>query len=296
MTNDTTTLSWTVPCAQDFTVAITVGNNTYRVKKEQLFSLDSTGTVCTSLVKGWADEKVRSYLFGRPFAATAYIAYNAMQNPSSDQIGVAPRAEDTPVIIKQGVSIKTVVASVVGSIVGVAIVAAIFFLFIRWRRRRRSDTSRNNRKVKKKYVIEPFTGSPPPNSATPLVSVTRGENVWIVEQGPIGGRPSNPNIAPMREQWSVEGIQSQRGPDIKSPLPIPSPRFNIVRHSQATSPMGSSQPPSPEPSPRQEEHPLISTPLSTHLPQRESRGYEIHDIPDGVAPPPYQRDETRPVP
>src|SRR5258706_15250724 len=94
MTDDSTSLSWTVPCDQELTFSVVIGTSTFRIKKDQLISLDSTGAVCTSLVKGWSDAGVRAYVFGAPFATTAYIAYNAYPDSSNDQIGLAPRSAD----------------------------------------------------------------------------------------------------------------------------------------------------------------------------------------------------------
>src|SRR5260221_10292394 len=146
MTNYTTVLSWVVPCNPDFALAITIGSDTYRLKKEQLISLDSTGTVCTSLVKGWADPAVRSYLFGAPFATSAYIAYNAQQDKSGDQIGVAPRAGGTINVIDQRVS-STLVGAIVGSVLGATlIVCVVLFFFIYRRRRSPSDIPSSNKR------------------------------------------------------------------------------------------------------------------------------------------------------
>lgn len=281
MTNDSSTLSWVVPCDLDLALAFTIGNNTYRVKKEQLISSDSTGTVCASLLKAWADPRVRAYLFGSPFAASAYIAYSALQDPSSDQIGVAPRADAPPTTAHQGVSARTVIVSVVASLLSVMIAAALVFLFIRWRRQRRSDPRRKTKVKKKKYAIEPFTVDAPPHSATPLISVDGGEGSWVVEQGPIGGEPS----APMRERWSAQNTPSPRMLDRKSPMNVPPPRLNLVRHSHFTSPSGFT---SPIPSPRPDLDPSMST--SLHPPQVELQLYSTPDIPEEVAPPPYERD------
>jgi hypothetical protein len=82
MVNDTVSLSWLVPCDQELSLSVTIGSTSYQMKKEQLISIDSTGAVCTSLVKGWANPVVRSYLFGAPFAVSAYIAYTAQRNAS----------------------------------------------------------------------------------------------------------------------------------------------------------------------------------------------------------------------
>jgi len=292
MTNDSTTLSWVVPCDQDVSLAVTIEGTTYRVKQEQLVSPDPTGTVCTSLVRGWADPSIRTYLFGTPFATSAYIAYNAMLDPSYDQIGVARRAEDTaPIIIQHpGLSGQTVVASVVGSIVGVATVAALLFLFIRWRRREPSDKPPKKPRFKKqKYIIEPFTGGTRHDSLTPLISVIGGQDLWLVEQGEIGGEPSA-RYPPMREQWSMQTTNglSPLVADRKSPLPTPSsPHLILVRQSQLSN---SSH--SPEPSPQLDMHARVSSQARLSLP--DSQPYERPDIiPDGLAPPPYEREQAR---
>ena len=292
MTNDSTTLSWVVPCDQALALAITIGDNTYRLKEEQLVSLDSTRTVCTSLVRGWANPSIRTYLFGRPFATTAYLAYNALLDPSSDTIGVARRAGgDTTIIIQNpGVSGRTVTISIVGSIVGVAVVAALLFLFIRWRRRARSDQPRSKprsksrsksrlkkRKIKKEYIIEPFTGGGRPNSTTPLIPPIGRQEDWIVEQGEIGGEPGTHD--PRSDPWSMQNEYSPRMPDRKSPLPTQSsssPRLVLERQSQITSSSYSS-----EPSPRREIHSGLSTPVPAAPPELAT--------PDELAPPPYER-------
>jgi hypothetical protein len=286
MTNDSSILSWDVPCNQDFALAITIGANTYRMKQEQLISSNSTSTVCTSLVKGWADPSVRAYIFGRPFVSSAYIAYNAMQDPSADQIGVARRSADdstAPIVIQHpGVSGSTVVMSVVGSILGVSVTAAFLFLFIRWRRRARSDKASSKPRVKKKkYMIEPFTDSARRNSTTPLIPVTGSRGVFVVEQGEIGGEPGT-RYAPT-ERWGVQNGLSPRMPDRKSPLPAPSsPHLVLVRQSQISS---SSY--SPEPSPRFDMH-RVSAPVPV---RPEPQRYDSPDS-DEPAPPPYEREQA----
>lgn len=289
MTNDSSTLSWVVPCDQDFTLAVAIGSSTIRLKKEQL--IDSTDTVCTSLVKGWADTRIRSYLFGKPFAVSAYIAYNAMADPSSDQIGVAPRVgNNTPTIINKGVSTRTVVISVVASIVGVAFVAALF-LFIRWWRQRPcTNTPPSDKKVKKVKegdVIEPFTLPTLRHSDTPLVRVTGGDKGWIIEQGSIGCEPGTSH-----ERSSVQYGYSPRMRDTKSPLPLPSPNLNVVRQSQMSFSSSGEQTP-----PLDESHPLISSAarksqFQGEPQQYEPQQYEGPDVPEGLAPPPYERSQT----
>lgn len=230
-------------------------------------------------MKGWADPSIGTYLFGRPFATSAYLAYSALLDPSADQIGVAHRTGgDTTIIIQApGVSGRTVVASIVGSIVGVAIVAALLFLFIRWRRRVHSDKLRSKPKIKKKeYIIEPFTNRERPSSITPLIHPTGRQDDWIVEEGEIGGEPS-PQLDPRSERWSMQNTPGSRVPDRKSPLPTQStPRLVLARQSQIT---GSSY--SPEPSPRLP--PESSTSVRPSSPERQR-----YDTPE-LAPPPYQR-------
>ena len=285
VTNDSTTLSWVVPCNQDFAFAITIGDTTYRMKGEQLISFDSTRTVCTSLVRGWANPNIGTYLFGRPFATSAYLAYSALLDASNDQIGIARRTgSDTTIIVQAaGVSGKTVAVSIVGSILGVSIVAALLFLFLRWRRRVHSDKDkpRSKSKVKKpkkkEYIIEPFTTRGRPSSTTPLINPTERQDDWIVEVGEIGGEPS-PQHDPRSEHWSMQNAPSPRVPDRKSPLPTQtsSPRLVIVRQSQIS---GSSN--SAEPSPRLPSE--ISTPVRPSAPEAQR-----YDTPE-LAPPPYER-------
>ena len=235
--------------------------------------------MCTSLVKGWADPSIGTYLFGRPFATSAYLAYSALLDPSADQIGVAHRTGgDTTIIIQApGVSGRTVVASIVGSIVGVAIVAALLFLFIRWRRRVHSDKLRSKPKIKKKeYIIEPFTSRGRPSSMAPLIPPSGRQDEWIVEEGEIGGEPS-PQHDPRSERWSMNNAPTPRLPDRKSPLPTqPPPRLVLARQSEIS---GSTY--SPEPSPRL--HSEISTPVRPTSPERQR-----YDTPE-LAPPPYER-------
>lgn len=279
MTNDSTTLNWAIPCDQDLAFAITIGGNTYRVKEEQLISSDSTSTMCTSLVTGWANPDIRAYLFGRPFATSAYIAYQGLLDSSADQIGIARRAGGGTTIIVQhpGVSVSTVVASIVGSILGVAIVAALFFLFLRRRRRARSDAPDSKQNVKKKYIIEPFTGYGRPNSSTPLIHATGGQDPWIVEQGEIGGEPGTQHD-PRSESWNTQNGYS---PQRKSPLHTrSSPNLVLERQSQITNSMYSPA----EPSPLQ---PGVSTPGRPSPPPAppERPEYETPEL----APPPYER-------
>ena len=192
MTNDSSSLSWAVPCDQDLSLSVTAGNNTFRLKKDQLVSFDSTGTVCTSLVKAWSDPAVRVYLFGSPFVSIAYIAYNAQKDPSSDQIGLAPRSAE---IAEQGVSKTVLIAAVAGSVIcTVFIISAILFVF--YHRRRGSDTTKPSASGEEKHKIEPFTAGAPnsaraPNSATPMLTTTGN---YIIEQGPIGGEPNEASV------------------------------------------------------------------------------------------------------
>lgn len=186
MTNDSSSMSWVVPCDQELSLSVTAGNNTFRMKKDQLINIDSTGTVCTSLVKAWSDPAVHAYLFGTPFVSIAYIAYNAQKDASGDQIGLAPRSVE---IIEQGVSKTVLIAAVAGSVIcTVFIISAILFVF--YRRRRGSDTPKPRATGEEKHKIEPFT-SGAPNSATPMLSTTGG---WIIEQGPIGGEPNEAGV------------------------------------------------------------------------------------------------------
>ena len=188
MTNDSFSLSWVVPCDKELSLSVTVRNITFRMTKEQLINLDSTGTLCTSLVKGWPDPAVRAYLFGSPFASIAYIAYRAERDQSSDQIGLAPRsAEPTD----QGVSRTVLIATVAGSVIfTVLVISAILFFY---HRRRSSDTPKPGPSGEEQFKTEPFTGGAP-HTASTMIPTTMGSSGWIIEQGPIGGQPSEGNV------------------------------------------------------------------------------------------------------
>jgi hypothetical protein len=251
-------------------------------------STDSTGTVCTSRVRGWADPAVRSYLFGAPFATSAYIAYHAQKNQVGDQIGVAPRAEADSTTAHPSISVGTLVAAILASVFGVAFFASLLLFYIRRRRAPSSDAPRSKRKAKNEHTIEPFTsrGSAPPHSATPLISIMPGQGGWIIEQGPIGGEPGSGGVLLTREQWSLSNNPSPRltGASGKTPLPAPSLQLGLVRHSQ----MGSTSTISLtlEPSPHQESDPLIPSPL------RGSQRYHSPGRSDELAPPPYTRNSV----
>ena len=299
MTNDSTSLSWVVPCDQDLTVSINIGGNTYRMRKDLLISYDSTGTVCTSLVKGWADPVVRASLFGTPFATTAYIVYNAHKNQSADEIGVAPRSADPNItIINQGVSTTVLVGVVVGSIVGMTLIVSVLFFFLYRRRRQGPDAPKpDNEKpgVTNKFTIEPFTSGAPPNSATPMLSTTAGRTGYVIEQGPIGGEPGEGDVL---SQEPGASPNSARSLDRKRSLP---PNLTLVRQSQMTDSSGLT--PSPEPSPDQELHTIVQSlpPLSHSFygtrvptiriaPESEAQrrlSPEIPDSPVSAPPPPY---------
>ena len=189
MTNDSTSLSWEVPCDQEFTLSITIGSNTYRMKTGHL--TNSTGTVCTSLVKAWADPAIRTYLLGAPFATTAYIVYDAQKNQTGDQIGVAPRPDDAVIIINQGMPTEVVIAAVMGTVCGVGLIVTVLLFFL-YRQRKDSHPPKTLTKApdKEKSKVEPFTANAPPNSSTPMLSSPTRQTGYILEQGPIGGEPS----------------------------------------------------------------------------------------------------------
>lgn len=152
---------------------------------------NSTGTVCTSLVKAWADPAIRTYLLGAPFATTAYIVYNAQQDQTGDQIGVAPRKDDTVIIINQGVPTEVLIAAIVGSVCGVGLIATVVLFFL-YRQRKVSHAPKTLTKAPddEKFKVEPFTANAPPNSSTPMLSSSTKQTGYILEQGPIGGEPS----------------------------------------------------------------------------------------------------------
>jgi len=210
MTNDSLSLSWVVPCDQELTFSITIGGNTYLMKKEQLISLDSTGTVCTSLVKGWSDPAVNAYMLGTPFTSVAYIAYNAHRDQSSDQIGLAPRSTYTTTDYgDHGVSKTVLIAAIVASILGAGLIISVT-LFVLYRRRRSSDTpgSHNgNPGDNDKLKIDPFT-SGEPNSATPIYSTTKRQGDWVIEQGPVGGEPSSRRASELTTHEQVGSLNS----------------------------------------------------------------------------------------
>jgi len=293
MTNDTVSLSWLVPCDQDLSFSVTIGSNTFRLRKEQLISSDPTGTTCTSLLKGWADPTVHSYLFGAPFAASAYIAYNAQRNASIDQIGLAPRTTNGVTIINNpGVSTGVLVGAIVGSVLGVALIAAALIFFLH-RRRPGPDTPSpldRNPSVKEQHTIEPFTDAAPPNSATPMISSSSRQSGWIIEQGPIGGE-------------SDEGSALETGTLLNNPYPrdvkgrrsVPSSHLALVRQSQITDSSSFSH--STAPSPRRDIHSVPRQSLygervpGTPIPSDSQSEPQQHDIPE-IAPPPYQPNTT----
>ena len=307
MTNDSLSLSWVVPCDQELTLSITVGGSTYLMKKEQLISLDSTGTVCTSLVKGWSDPVVNAYMFGTPFTSMAYIAYNAYRNQSSDQIGLAPRSTgSTPDqagsnqgVPSQGVPSQEVsdqeapnqeasvskmvlVGAVTGSILGTGfIVSAIFFAF--YNSRRGSDTPGShdgNPGVKDKFRIEPFPGGEP-NSATPILPTTTRRRRYIIEQGPVGGEPSelvtHEQMGSLNSPQSSGSKKAMQSSDI-IPVLIP------VRESQLTDVSAGS--PTSESSPHQEVRVAHSF-YGAHIPSVPSIREPGRRRLSEPAPPPY---------
>ena len=254
MTSDSTSLSWRVPCDQVFTLSITIGGSTYRMKNEQLISLDSTGTLCTSLVKGWANPVIRAYLFGAPFATSAYIVYNAQQDQSGDEIGVAQRAVNPVIMVNQGVPTTVLIATIVGSVCGMGFVVVGTLCYLDRRRRQDSDTRKTKTKTKTKtrtkrstvkFEIEALTDEAPPSSATPMLSPSKRQRNYILVQGPIGGEPSGggvlepererPLSSPRAPPWSPDGNEPNLPPDL-----------TLVQRSQI---MESSVPP-PEPIPR----------------------------------------------
>ena len=296
MTNDGTSLSWSVPCGQEFALSITIAEGTYRMKNEQLISLDSTGTVCTSLVKGWVDPVIRTYLFGAPFATSAYIVYNAMKDQSADKIGVAPRAGDTVIIINQGVPTNVIVSAIVASVCGVGfIIVATLFYLDRQRRRQDSDTPKTKTLTKKltlrekgRFKIDPFPIGAPPNSATPILSSSMGQINYSLEQGPIGGEPSDEGVLKPERQGSLSSpLTTPQSPDNKMP-----PALMLMRQSQITE----SSVPSPEPSPLQDAPTVYHSfygarvPSVVVAPGPGGQRYQSPEVPESpVAPPPYSQ-------
>ena len=275
MTNDSTSLSWVVPCDQDLTVSINLGDNTHRMKKDLLISYDSTGTVCTSLVKGWADPIIRVSLFGTPFATTAYIVYNAHKNQSADQIGVALRVADP--IINQGVSTIVFVAVVVGSILGTTLVLSAIFFFLCYRRRQGSDAPKPDNE--KPGVIN--TSGAPPYSATPMLSTTAGRTGYVIEQGPVGGETGEGNV--LSHESGASPYSARSLDRIRS---LPPHHFTLARESQMTDSLGLT--PSPEPSPDRELHTIVRS-----LPPLNHPFYGSHIPTSRVAPAPEPETQRR---
>jgi len=296
-------LSWAVPCDQDLTFSITIGNNTYRMKKEQLVTINSAGTVCTSLVKGWADPTVRAFLLGTPFATSAFIAYDAQQDKAGDQIGVAPREGNTTIIIvNQGVSTTVLVAAIVGSLSGMAFLALILLFF--YYRRRRGDprgdkrSARTNEKyTKEKYKVVPYTDGAPPNSATPILSAQSSQTRYIAVQGPIDGEPSEGSVLPHTPTrvGSLSSSQGSHGRDRKRPITLPN--LVIARQSQITD--SSVESPSPTPSPHREVQTAIRRPLDVSLSRSLSHSFygahvpSISVVPELEQQPPLSPEEPR---
>ena len=237
MSNDTDSLSWVIPCDQDFGLSITIGGGTYQMNKGQLMSTDSTGTVCTSRVKGWADPAIRTHLFGAPFANSAYITYNAQADPSQDQIGVAPRT--TIVIMNQGVSTATLVGAIVGSILGVTLLLVslfLLFLFLRKRRAHSPGSGSSEKKSDDKKWVDPFAGGPPPNSATPMMSTSPRQNSWV-EHGEPGEGNTLMMSSPVTTPRTLDGMMP--------------PHLDFVRQSQVMDSSRLSSFPGPSPIPEQ---------------------------------------------
>jgi hypothetical protein len=300
MTDNTSILSWVVPCDQELALSVTIGTNTYRMKKEQLIKPDSTGTVCTSLVNGWSDPAVRAYVFGTPFASIAYIAYNAFQDQTGDQIGLAPRTPERTT--SQGVSKTVLIGAIVGSVLfTVLIVSAI--LFVLYRRRRRSGTRDGNPSVEEEVKVEPFTGGVP-NSATPILSTTKRTSGWTIEHGEIGGEPSEGSVSKRQSQATDYTPTSAATPHPAGiPQTLDSTRsrssYNTLsmRQSQFTD-VSACTPISETTEVHHVAQPSPSLGHSFHQPPASS----VHGVhkpqpqpdlaPDEPAPPPYQPDET----
>ena len=294
MTDNNLSLGWEVPCDQDLSISVTIGSSTYRMKKEQLISTDASGTVCTSLVKGWSDPTVRAYLFGTPFASIAYIAYNAHRDKSSDQIGLAPRSVE--ITTNQAVSRTLLIAAITGSVVlTLFIIAAIVFFF--YHKRRGSDKGDGAPTVEGKYRVEPFTAGVPnsavpstavPNSATPMLSTTaRSRSNYIIEQGPIGGEPSEGSVSARQSQYTDFTPTSDTTPHLSSAVRTPqSFDSKRARHSMRQSQYmdGPTFSPIPEAtSPLEVHHAAVPSPsLNQAFPQPQQ------DVaPEESAPPPY---------
>ncbi|CCA73636.1 hypothetical protein PIIN_07589 [Serendipita indica DSM 11827] len=185
-TNSSDGTTWSIPCKNSLSLTVVFGGKSYTVPSDKLVEGDTSGTMCTGLVRSWDNPFITSYLLGRTFAQTVYIVYNANRN-GTDTIGFAPRGSST--LRDSRMSAGAVAGISVGATL--AVVAALVIAFLWWRRKKRmhkvSRESKDGQKLIEPYEPIPTATTPGFTINTSSANTTRRSNNYFIEQGPIGG-------------------------------------------------------------------------------------------------------------
>ncbi|KAH8101427.1 aspartic peptidase domain-containing protein [Cristinia sonorae] len=125
--------AWTVPCNSQFSFGFVVGSQTFTLDPNSLLINRGNG-VCSSAIEGWTSSSQQNYLLGARFISAVYLIFEVGRD-GSQTVGFAPRA--TP---SKSSKTGAIVGGVLGGIGGAIILAALIFLFVRYRRNRIANT------------------------------------------------------------------------------------------------------------------------------------------------------------
>ena len=72
-TNSSDGTTWSIPCKSSLSLTVVFSGKSYTVPADKLVEGDTSGTMCTGLVRSWDNPFITSYLLGRTFAQTVYM-------------------------------------------------------------------------------------------------------------------------------------------------------------------------------------------------------------------------------
>src|SRR6185369_11792263 len=134
--------------------------------------------------------------------------------------GLAPRARAQSIDgLGSGLSTGAIIGVSIGSLVGGALLAILFLLFLKQRKSSKAGSPTKERPKKSKYKVEPWAASPNPASNRPNrpnVASVSSTTPWIIEQGPIGGdagagAPLLGNLSPDASPSALSSASHRKG-------------------------------------------------------------------------------------